>query len=172
MATTLKNKMDRLGAQRRKRVEARAQVLIAEEMSLRDLRQAHELPQARMSEVLGIGQDGISRLEKRSDLLISTLRGFVEAMGGELRLVAEFPDRPPVILSGLAGMERLKAARVRNRVAGEETIITRRGRPVAKLVPSAAPKKALRSLSEFRATLPKARKSSAELIRVLRDDGY
>ena len=55
---------------------------------------------------------------------------------------------------------------------GEETIITRRGKPVAKLVPVAAPKKALRSLSGFRATLPKATKSSVELIRQLRDEGY
>ena len=55
---------------------------------------------------------------------------------------------------------------------GEETIIMRRGEPVAKLVPVAAPKKTLRSLSDFRATLPKARKSSAELIRRLRDESY
>lgn len=55
---------------------------------------------------------------------------------------------------------------------GEETIITRRGQPVAKLVPVVTPKKALRSLSDFRATLPKARKSTAELIRELRDQGY
>lgn len=55
---------------------------------------------------------------------------------------------------------------------GEETIIMRRGEPVAKLVPVATPKKALRSLSAFRATLPKARKSSAELIRRLRDEGH
>jgi prevent-host-death family protein len=55
---------------------------------------------------------------------------------------------------------------------GEETIITRRGQPVAKLVPIAAPKKPVRSLAAFRATLPKAQKSSAELIRELRDEGY
>jgi prevent-host-death family protein len=55
---------------------------------------------------------------------------------------------------------------------GEETIITRRGQPVAKLVPVAAPKKARRSLSDFRASLPKARKSSASLIRKMRDEGY
>jgi prevent-host-death family protein len=57
-------------------------------------------------------------------------------------------------------------------VGGEETIITRRGRPVAKLVPVAAPKKPVRSLAAFRATLPKAQKSSVELIRELRDEGY
>ena len=105
MAKTLKEKMASLSPARRKKVEARAAELIAEEKSLRDLRQALALTQERMAESLGIGQEGISRLEKRSDLLISTLRDYVEAMGGELRLVAEFPDRPPVILKGLAGMD-------------------------------------------------------------------
>jgi hypothetical protein len=52
--------------------------------------------------VLGIGQDRVSRLEQRSDLLISTLRGYVEAMGGQLSLIAEFPNQAPVVLTGLA----------------------------------------------------------------------
>ena len=55
---------------------------------------------------------------------------------------------------------------------GEETIIMRRGKPVAKLVPITAPKQRLRSRAELRATLPRARTSSAELIRKLRDEGY
>lgn len=50
-------------------------------------RQAHKLTQKRMAQVLGIGQDSVSRLEQRSDLLISTLRGYVEALGGRLSLV-------------------------------------------------------------------------------------
>lgn len=50
-------------------------------------------------------QDGVSRLEKRSDLLLSTLRKSVEAMGGNLSLVAEFPDREPVVLSSIAATE-------------------------------------------------------------------
>ena len=57
-----------------------------------------------VAEVLGVGQESVSRLEKRSDLLLSTLRGYVKAMGGELRLVAEFPNRPPVLLKGFAAM--------------------------------------------------------------------
>jgi len=105
MATKLKHKMASLDAARRERVEARAAELIAEEMSLRDLRRAHALTQESMAKSLGIGQEGVSRLERRSDLLISTLRGYVEAMGGKLRLVAEFPNRPPVCLSGLAEMD-------------------------------------------------------------------
>ncbi len=101
MARTLEQKMEALSPARRKKVEARTLELIEEEKSLRDLRHALALTQDKMAEELGIGQEGISRLEKRSDLLISTLRGYVEAMGGKLRLVAEFPNRPPVILSGL-----------------------------------------------------------------------
>lgn len=100
--STLKERMKELKPARRKRVEARAAALIAEEMSLRDLRQALKLTQERLAEALDIGQDGVSRIEQRSDLLISTLRGYIEAMGGHLELVAEFPNRPPVVLSGLA----------------------------------------------------------------------
>jgi transcriptional regulator with XRE-family HTH domain len=97
--------MKELKPARRKRVEARAAALIAEEMSLRDLRQALKLTQERLAEALDIGQDGVSRLEQRSDLLISTLRSYIEAMGGHLELVAEFPNRPPVVLAGLASVE-------------------------------------------------------------------
>jgi hypothetical protein len=49
-------------------------------------------------------QDGVSRLEKRTDLLLSTLQDYVEALGGRLSLIAEFPDRNPVILSGFSEM--------------------------------------------------------------------
>jgi len=58
--------------------------LVAEEMTLQELRQARKLTQVRMAKALGISQDGISRLEKRGDLLLSTLRMSVEAMGGNL----------------------------------------------------------------------------------------
>ena len=91
-----------LSPARRKRIEARAAQLMAEEMTLQQLRQARKLTQVRMAKALGITQDGVSRLEKRSDLLLSTLRKAVEALGGNLSLVAEFPDRDPVVLSGLA----------------------------------------------------------------------
>ena len=70
-------------------------------MTLRELRKARKLTQVRLASRLGITQDGVSRLEKRSDLLLSTLRETVEAMGGNLSLVAQFPDRAPVVLSGI-----------------------------------------------------------------------
>jgi DNA-binding XRE family transcriptional regulator len=93
-----------LSPARRRKIAARAATLIAQERSLQELRQAHKLTQKRMAEVLGIGQDSVSRLEQRSDLLISTLRGYVEALGGRLSLVAEFPDKDPIVLSGLASL--------------------------------------------------------------------
>lgn len=102
---TLKQKMKGIGPARRKKVEARTAALIAEEMTLQELRQARRLTQVRIAKVLGISQDGVSRLEKRSDFLLSTLRKTVEAMGGNLSLVAEFPDREPVVLSGIAEAE-------------------------------------------------------------------
>jgi hypothetical protein len=86
----------------RKKVEARAAQLIAEEMTLRQLRQACRLTQQKVAKSLRIGQEGVSKIERRSDLLISTLREYVKAMGGQLSLVVQFPDREPVALSGIA----------------------------------------------------------------------
>ena len=104
--TTLKGRMDKLPTVRRKKVEERAKALIAEEMSLQDLRKARKRTQVRVAKELRINQENVSRIEKRSDLLISTLRGYVEAMGGKLSLVAEFPDRPPIALSGIAALDK------------------------------------------------------------------
>jgi DNA-binding XRE family transcriptional regulator len=91
----------KLSPAERKKVEDRATEIIAEEMSLRDLRKARKLTQARVAKALGITQDSVSRLEKRSDLLLSTLRKTVRAMGGDVRIIAEFPDRAPVLLAEL-----------------------------------------------------------------------
>ena len=102
---TINQKMKSLSARRRKKIKARATALIGEEMTLQELRRARKLTQIRLAKALGISQDGVSRLEKRSDLLLSTMRKSVEAMGGNLSLVAEFPDRKPVILSGIATVE-------------------------------------------------------------------
>jgi transcriptional regulator with XRE-family HTH domain len=85
---------------RRRKINARAAAIRAEEMTLRELRKALTRTQTTVGEILGIGQEGVSRIEQRSDLLLSTLRSYVEAMGGNLSLIAEFPDREPVSLSG------------------------------------------------------------------------
>jgi transcriptional regulator with XRE-family HTH domain len=102
MSVNVNEIIRKLSPAERKKVEDRATDIIAEEMSLRDLRKARKLTQARVAKTLGITQDSVSRLEKRSDLLISTLRKTVKAMGGDVRIVAEFPDRAPVVLSELS----------------------------------------------------------------------
>ena len=69
--------------------------------SLKQLRKRAGLTQDDLATTLDVGQDTISRLEKRSDLLLSTLRHYVESIGGELTLVASFPDQPPMIIDHL-----------------------------------------------------------------------
>ncbi len=82
-------------------VKQRAEELIAEELGLREMRRLRKITQARLSRKLKIGQEGVSRIERRTDLYLSTLRNYVEGLGGKLSMVVEFPDRPPVLLAGL-----------------------------------------------------------------------
>ena len=99
--STLTERMAQLPPARRKAVDERAQALIAEEMSLRELRRTRKETQVRVAEKLRINQENVSRLEQRSDLLISTLSGYVAAMGrqtesrgGVPRPAARGADRP------------------------------------------------------------------------------
>lgn len=71
----------------RRRVEAAAQV-----MTLDQLRRARELTQVELAKALKINQGAVSTMEKRTDMYVSTLRNYVEAMGGSLKITAEFPE--------------------------------------------------------------------------------
>jgi transcriptional regulator with XRE-family HTH domain len=117
--TTLRDKMAQLPARRRARVEARAQALIAEETSLQALRKAHQKTQEKVAAELGIGQDSVSRLEQRSDMLLSTLREYVAALGGSVRLLVEFKGKPAIELKWLGAVDA--GAAVRRRKAGRRT---------------------------------------------------
>jgi Helix-turn-helix. len=97
MARTLNQVLATLPVKRRAKIEGRASELA----TLKDLRQAVERTQEELAVSLGVGQDTISRIERRSDMLLSTLRRYVEAMGGKLELVAEFPDRPRMVIDQL-----------------------------------------------------------------------
>ena len=101
MPRTLDDVIAALPKGERAKIETRARELVAEEMSLQDLRKAIGKTQMAIAKRLKVGQHAISKLEARSDMYISTLRGFVKAMGGELELVAKFPKRPPVRLEEL-----------------------------------------------------------------------
>jgi transcriptional regulator with XRE-family HTH domain len=80
-----------MSAEARRRSAGRAQAMMAE-MPLQELRQAKELSQEKLAAELHVNQAAISKLERRTDMYISTLRGYIEAMGGELEIVARFPD--------------------------------------------------------------------------------
>lgn len=108
MPRTLDEVIAALPEAERAMIEARARELIAEEMSLRNLRKAIGKTQTAVAKRLKVGQDAVSKIETRSDMYVSTLRDFIKAMGGELKLVAQFPDRPPVRLEplGTASLRR------------------------------------------------------------------
>jgi DNA-binding XRE family transcriptional regulator len=105
MAKNVNDIIKALPAARRRKIERRAATLIAEEMTLQELRRARTLTQIEMAKSLGVAQKQISEIEKRTDMHISTLRRSIEAMGGKLSLVAEFPDREPVMLTGIKSLD-------------------------------------------------------------------
>ena len=81
----------KMSPEARARVDARVRAAL-QEMPLNELRRARELAQKTVGEVLGMTQPEVSKLEQRSDALISTVRRYIEAMGGELEIVARFRD--------------------------------------------------------------------------------
>lgn len=86
--TTLRAKMSPAA---RARAAKRAQNMLAE-MPLQELRHAKELSQVKLAEALHVNQAAISKLERRTDMYISTLRSYIKAMGGDLEVIAKFPD--------------------------------------------------------------------------------
>lgn len=93
MAIRYEDYLAGLPPERRRAVERRAAELIAEEATLRQLREARERSQVEIAERLRIKQSSVSKLERRTDMYLSTLRGYIEAMGGELEIIARFPGR-------------------------------------------------------------------------------
>ncbi|MGE0715867.1 MAG: helix-turn-helix domain-containing protein [Alphaproteobacteria bacterium] len=102
-------------AAQRQAAAHRADELAAEYFTLQQLRKARELTQVQLGALLGKNQVAIAQLERRTDMLLSTLRSYVEAMGGSLSLVVQFPDRDPVYLAGVAA--EASASPVRRRRA-------------------------------------------------------
>jgi transcriptional regulator with XRE-family HTH domain len=96
MKKTLNDHLQALPRARREKVERRAEELIAEEMGLQELRKAMQQSQQRLAEKLHVKQAEVSKIEHRTDMYVSTLRDFIQAMGGTLEITASFPNRPPV----------------------------------------------------------------------------
>ena len=100
---TLKEVIAEQPVSAQRKIAKRVAELAAEEMTMRELRKARKITQAKLAKTLGINQEQVSRLEKRADIHLSTLQRSVKAMGGELSLIAQFPDGAPVKLTGFAG---------------------------------------------------------------------
>ena len=81
----------RMSPESQARAQAKAQAMLVE-MPLNELRQARGLSQKMLAEVLNVQQPAIAKMEKRTDMYLSTLRSHIEAMGGQLEVVARFPD--------------------------------------------------------------------------------
>lgn len=101
---TLQKIWDRLPEERKRRIHARAKELEVEYLSLQELRAKAGITQANVCKVLKMEQGNISRLEKNSDMLLSTLRKYIEAVGGKLNLIVELPNKPPIALGGIGDL--------------------------------------------------------------------
>jgi len=91
MATPFRTVVKRMPRERQERIRKRTEELLAE-LPLQELRQARAFSQKELAEVLGLNQATISKLERRADMYLSSLRRFIEAMGGELEITARFPE--------------------------------------------------------------------------------
>ena len=91
MARNFRELRAKMSPERQAKNAARAAAIIAQ-MPLSELRSAHEMTQTRLAEIMEIEQSEVSRIERRTDMYLSTLRSYIEAMGGRLIIQAEFPN--------------------------------------------------------------------------------
>lgn len=96
---------DALPPESRARARARTKQLLRE-MRLQELRSAKRLSQEQIARTLGLKQSNVSKLEKRTDMFISTLRRFLEAMGAELEITARFSDEEVVRITQFEDLDR------------------------------------------------------------------
>ena len=108
MARNFSELRARMSPGARSRAEAIAQAMLGE-MPLNELRQARGWSQKMLAAVLDVQQPAIAKLEKRTDMYLSTLRSHIEAMGGELEVVARFPDGA-VKISNFSDLEKAAAS--------------------------------------------------------------
>ena len=105
MATTTKNFNELRETARRRDPDwdanvAERQRAMRDALALAELRQSRQITQVQLAETLGISQGNVSRLETRSDVYLSTLRSYVEALGGQLEIAAVFGDDRVVVVVG------------------------------------------------------------------------
>jgi hypothetical protein len=105
MGKTLKEKLEQLPLERQQKIAEESNFLIAEEMTRQQLRLALKLTQEQMSKLLQIDQGNVFQMEQNTDLMLSILRKNITDLGGDLKLVVEFPNGPQVTLSGISEID-------------------------------------------------------------------
>lgn len=96
MAKAFKELKEKMSTERREKIEERAHALLIS-MALQELRQTRHLTQQELAAVLNVNQAALSKMENQKDMRVSTLRKLLAAMGGNLKIVAEFPDGEVII---------------------------------------------------------------------------
>jgi predicted transcriptional regulator len=96
MARNFEELRAKMSPERRTRNRRETQKMLAE-IALQDLRQSLNLTQTQVADVLAINQAAVSKMEGQGDMYVTTLRRYIEALGGHLKLVASFPEREVVI---------------------------------------------------------------------------
>jgi DNA-binding XRE family transcriptional regulator len=101
MPVPLKDVLDALPPKRRAELDRRFKELVNEVESLKELRRLSAKSQAKIAKTLKISQPAVSKIEKQTDMYLSTLRNYVEAIGGELDVIVRLPNRKPVKVRSL-----------------------------------------------------------------------
>ena len=107
MANKFSKLREQMSPEAKEKAQNRAQKMLAE-LPLYELRQARGLTQKMLAEVLHVNQPSVAKMEKRTDMYISTLRSHIQAMGGELDIIARFPDGSTVKIGNFSEIDSEK----------------------------------------------------------------
>jgi len=105
MARTLEEFIASMSPENQAAVKLETERLLNEEMTLRELRRIRALSQRAVGDALHVNQAAISKIERRTDMYLSTLRSYIEALGGEMEIVVRFPDRAPVSIAQFGDLD-------------------------------------------------------------------
>ncbi|MDZ7762473.1 MAG: XRE family transcriptional regulator [Desulfovermiculus sp.] len=104
MAKKFSRLREQMSSEAREKAQTKAQEMLSE-LPLHEVRQARGMTQKVLADVLQVKQPAVAKLEKRTDMYISTLRSHIQAMGGELDIIARFPDGSNVKIDNFSELE-------------------------------------------------------------------
>ena len=105
MTTSLDDIINSLPPERRAKIDNLTEELVEEVATLRQLRKKQKLTQEDIAQLLGIKQENVSRLERRNNIHLSTLKDYIHALGGKLHLIVEFPNQESIEIKDCEDIE-------------------------------------------------------------------